>query len=112
MTRPITAGVDGSEESLAAPAWAGREAERRGLPPHLAHAWRFEVHDTFDAGDRGTRRQWVCDGLAEAVRTVTERHPNLPVTTDVEDGAVPALLAAAAESKTPVLGSRGYARYR
>ncbi|GAB2817424.1 hypothetical protein GCM10027073_56440 [Streptomyces chlorus] len=87
MTRPITAGVDGSEESLAAPAWAGREAERRGLPLRLVRAWRFEVRDAFDAGDRGTQRQWVRDGLAEAARTVTERHPNLTVTTDVvEDG--------------------------
>ncbi|WP_375232016.1 universal stress protein [Streptomyces sp. NWU339] len=57
MTRPIPAGVDGSEESFAAPAWAGREAERRGLPLRPVHAWRFEVHDAFDAGDRDTRRR-------------------------------------------------------
>jgi nucleotide-binding universal stress UspA family protein len=108
MTRPITAGVDGSEESLAALAWAGREAERRGLPLRLVHAWRFEAHDAFDAGDRDTQRQWVRDGLAEAARTVTERHPDLTVTTDVvEDGAVDGLLAAAAESEMLVLGSRG-----
>ncbi|WP_073949151.1 universal stress protein [Streptomyces kebangsaanensis] len=108
MTRPITAGVDGSEESLAALAWAGREAERRGLPLRLVHAWRFEVHDAFDAGDRDTQRQWVRDGLAEAARTVADRHPDVTVTTDVvEDGAVDALLAAAAESEMLVLGSRG-----
>ncbi|WP_112466129.1 universal stress protein [Streptomyces triticisoli] len=108
MTRPITAGVDGSEESLAALAWAGREAERRGLPLRLVHAWRFEAHDAFDAGDRDTQRQWVRDGLAEAARTVTERHPDLTVTTDVvEDGAVDGLLAAAAQSEMLVLGSRG-----
>ncbi|PZH16778.1 universal stress protein [Streptomyces sp. NTH33] len=108
MTRPITAGVDGSEESLAALAWAGREAERRGLPLRLVHAWRFEAHDAFDVGDRNTQRQWVRDGLAEAARTVAERHPDLTVTTDVvEDGAVDALLAAAAQSEMLVLGSRG-----
>ncbi|MFE9172155.1 universal stress protein [Streptomyces kebangsaanensis] len=108
MTRPITAGVDGSEESLAALAWAGREAERRGLPLRLVHAWRFEVHDAFDAGDRDTQRQWVRDGLAEAARTVADGHPDVTVTTDVvEDGAVDALLAAAAESEMLVLGSRG-----
>lgn len=108
MTRPITAGVDGSEESLAALAWAGREAERRGLPLRLVHAWRFEAHDAFDVGDRDTQRQWARDGLAEAARTVTERHPDLTVSTDVvDDGAVPALLAAVAESEMLVLGSRG-----
>ncbi|MBL3670559.1 hypothetical protein JL475_32215 [Streptomyces sp. M2CJ-2] len=66
------------------------------------------MHDAFDAGNRGIQRQWVRDGLVEAARAVIERHPDLTVTTDVvEDGAVPALLVAAAESGTPVLGSRG-----
>ncbi|MFI1167458.1 universal stress protein [Streptomyces sp. NPDC020801] len=108
MTRPITAGVDGSEESLAALAWAGREAVRRGLPLRVVHAWRFEVHDAFDMGDRDTQRQWTRDALAEAARRVTERHPGLTVATDaVEDGAVRALIAAAAEAELLVLGSRG-----
>ncbi|MFF4825935.1 universal stress protein [Streptomyces sp. NPDC001312] len=108
MTRPITAGVDGSEESLAALAWAAREAERRGLPLRLVRAWRHEVHDAFDAGDRDTQRQWVRESVAGAARTVTERHPGLTVTADaVEDDAVPALLGAAAESEALVLGSRG-----
>ncbi|MFE4414560.1 universal stress protein [Streptomyces sp. NPDC056821] len=108
MTRPITAGVDGSEESLAALAWAAREAERRGLPLRLVRAWRHEVHDAFDAGDRDTQRQWVRESVAGAARTVTERHPALTVTADaVEDDAVPALLGAAAESEALVLGSRG-----
>ncbi|MFF4793957.1 universal stress protein [Streptomyces sp. NPDC001276] len=108
MTRPITAGVDGSEESLAALAWAAREAERRGLPLRLVRAWRHEVHDAFDAGDRDTQRQWVRESVAGAARTVTERHPGLTVTADaVEDDAVPALLGAAAESEALVLGSHG-----
>ena len=52
MTRPITAGIDGTEESLAALAWAAREAVRRDLPLRVVHAWRFEAHDAVD-----TRRQ-------------------------------------------------------
>ncbi|MFD4953365.1 MULTISPECIES: universal stress protein [unclassified Streptomyces] len=108
MTRPITAGVDGSEESLAALAWAAREAERRGLPLRVVRAWRHEVHDAFDVGDRDTQQAWVRESVAEAARTVTERHPGLDVTSDaLEDDPVPALLGAAAESETLVLGSRG-----
>ncbi|MFH9979091.1 universal stress protein [Streptomyces sp. NPDC017179] len=108
MKRPITAGVDGSEESLAALAWAAREAERRGLPLRVVRAWRHEVHDAFDVGDRDTQQAWVRESVAEAARTVTERHPGLDVTADVlEDDPVPALLGAAAESETLVLGSRG-----
>ncbi|MFJ1654838.1 universal stress protein [Streptomyces sp. NPDC088337] len=108
MTRPITVGVDGSEESLAALAWAAREAERRGLPLRVVRAWRHEVHDAFDVGDRDTQQAWVRESVAEAARTVTERHPGLDVTADaLEDDPVPALLGAAAESETLVLGSRG-----
>ncbi|MYR57686.1 universal stress protein, partial [Streptomyces sp. SID625] len=80
MTRPITAGVDGSEESRAALAWAGREAERRGLPLRVVHAWHFEVHDAFDLGDRDAQRQRVREMADEAVRDLTARHPGLAVT--------------------------------
>lgn len=109
MTRPITAGVDGSEESLAALAWAAREAVRRGLALRVVHAWRFQPHDGIDAGDPQTQARWVRDGLEEAAGTVTERHPNLEVTIDVLDGgAVETLVAAAADAEMLVLGSRGH----
>ncbi|MET9774087.1 universal stress protein [Streptomyces sp. NPDC006367] len=109
MTRPITAGLDGSEESLAALAWAAREAARRGAPLHVVHAWRAGP-ETAGAGDRDTQERWIRDAVAESVRTVTERHPRLTVTTDVTeaDDAVAVLLAAAAEARTLVLGSRGH----
>ncbi|MGF0173977.1 universal stress protein [Streptomyces sp. Marseille-Q5077] len=111
MTRPITAGVDGSEESLAGLAWAAREAVRRGLPLRVVHAWRFQSHDAIDAGDEGTQTQWVRDGLAEAARTVTERHPGLDVTTDIVEGPpAETLIAAAGEAEILVLGSRGHGR--
>ncbi|MFJ8539615.1 universal stress protein [Streptomyces sp. NPDC093591] len=109
MTRPITAGVDGSEEGLAALAWAAREAVRRGLALRVVHAWRYQLQDAIDAGDPDTQAQWVREGLAEAARTVTERHPGLEVTTDVLDGGpVETLVAAAADAEMLVLGSRGH----
>ncbi|MDN0199010.1 universal stress protein [Streptomyces sp. S.PNR 29] len=109
MTRPITAGVDGSEESLAALAWAAREAVRRGLALRVVQAWRFQSHEAIDAGDRDTQERWVRDAVAETARTVTERHPDLEVTTDVLEGdTVDTLVAAAADAEMLVLGSRGH----
>ncbi|MFF5302732.1 universal stress protein [Streptomyces sp. NPDC013161] len=109
MTRPITAGVDGSAESLAALAWAGREAVRRGLALRVVHVWRYEEHQAVDAGDRDTQDRWVRDAAAEATRTVAERHPGLDITTDVLEGdPVDILTAAAADAELLVLGSRGH----
>lgn len=111
MTRPITAGIDGTEESLAALDWAAREAVRRGLPLRVVHSWRFEAHDTVDTGDRATQEQWVRDSVGETARTVRERHPELSVTTDVPEGdAVETLTALTADAEMLVLGSRGHGR--
>ncbi|MGW0770490.1 universal stress protein [Streptomyces sp. NPDC002676] len=107
MTRPITAGVDGTEESLAALHWAAREAVRRGLPLRVVHAWRYA--EALAAADRDTQHGWVSDGVTEAVRTVSERHPELRVSVDVvEGGAVEVLTGVAAEAEMLVLGSRGH----
>ncbi|MER6529693.1 universal stress protein [Streptomyces sp. NPDC001508] len=110
MTRPITAGFDGSEESLAALAWAAREAVRRDRPLRVVHAWRFQPHSAAGAADRDTQAGWVRGATADAVRTVTERHPELTVSVDVVEGhAVEPLVAAAADAELLVLGSRGQA---
>ncbi|MFF8097646.1 universal stress protein [Streptomyces sp. NPDC016675] len=110
MTRPITAGVDGSEESLAALAWAAREAVRREAPLCVVHAWRFASRDADGATDREAQERGIRDSVAESVRTVTERHPDLTVSTEIReaDDAVAALLAATADTETLVLGSRGH----
>ncbi|MEV7326240.1 universal stress protein [Streptomyces sp. NPDC093970] len=108
MTRPITAGVDGTEESLAALDWAAREAVRRGLPLRVVHAWRPEDQEAV-GGDRETQRRWVSEGVAESVRAVTGRYPELEVGVDVlEGGPVEALAAAAAGAELLALGSRGH----
>ncbi|MFI6857659.1 universal stress protein [Streptomyces sp. NPDC050416] len=112
MTRPIAAGVDGSQESLAALAWAAREAVRRERPLRVVHAWRFQPHEALEAGitgDADSQAEWVHSAVTEAVGTVSERHPELEVTTDVVEGpVVDTLVAAAAEAELLVLGSRGH----
>ncbi|MFD3589989.1 universal stress protein [Streptomyces sp. NPDC058683] len=108
MTRPITAGVDGTEESLAALDWAAREAVRRGLPLRVVHAWRYEEQEALGA-DRDTQHGWVSDGVTESVRTVTERHPEVAVSVDVVAGdPVEVLVEAAAGAELLALGSRGH----
>ncbi|MEU0335214.1 universal stress protein [Streptomyces sp. NPDC006193] len=107
MARPITAGVDGTAESVAALEWAAREAVRRRLPLRVVHAWRYA--EALAAAGRETQREWVSKGVAEAVRTVAQRHPELTVSTDVvEGGAADELAAATADAEMLVLGSRGH----
>ncbi|MFG2787995.1 universal stress protein [Streptomyces sp. NPDC048419] len=109
MTRPITAGVDGTEESLSALDWAAREAVRRGLPLRVVQAWRYQPYEAIDAADPDTQAGWVRDALDEAVRGVTARNPHLDVVTDVVSGdPAETLVAAAAEAEMLALGSRGH----
>ncbi|WP_030815108.1 universal stress protein [Streptomyces sp. NRRL F-2799] len=106
MTRPITAGVDGTEESLAALDWAAREAVRRGLPLRVVHAWE-EIGGL--PADRDTQRAWAEEGIGRAVGTLADRHPGLDATVELtEDDAVDALLAAGADAEALVLGTRGH----
>ncbi|MFJ3662890.1 universal stress protein [Streptomyces sp. NPDC090119] len=106
MTRPITAGVDGTEESVAALDWAAREAVRRGLPLRVVHAWE-QVGEL--PADRDTQLGWVEEGIGGTVRALTGRHPGLDVRTELtEDDAVDALLAAGEDAEALVLGTRGH----
>ncbi|PZT70672.1 universal stress protein [Streptomyces sp. SW4] len=111
MTLPVTAGVDGSEESLAALAWAAREAVRRGTALRVVHAWRWQEMEAAGVTDREAQERWVRDTVTRQVRPVVERHPDLKVTLDVLEGhAVETLVAAAADAGVLVLGSRGHGR--
>ncbi|MFD6288162.1 universal stress protein [Streptomyces sp. NPDC060205] len=106
MTRPITVGADGTAESLAAVHWAAREAVRRDLPLRIVHA-----RPKTDSDERTTDAQEadVLDALTRTAGDVTGHHPGLTVTTDLVDGVpVQALLVAAADAETLVLGSRGH----
>ncbi|WP_240134616.1 universal stress protein [Streptomyces sp. MUM 178J] len=109
MARPITAGVDGSDESLDAADWAADEAARRGLPLRLLHAWLWQPLDLPIAQDRDAQAQWAQGVVTDAETRVRARRPELSVSAGVvSDTAVAALLAAAEESEMLVIGSRGH----
>lgn len=110
MTRPITAGVDGSPESEAAAAWAAREAVRRGTPLRLVHVGTPAPEPLALAADADAQARWARDLLEEAEQQIAERHRGLAVTTDVldADGAADALLAVARDAELLALGSRGH----
>ncbi|MFF3817864.1 universal stress protein [Streptomyces bluensis] len=107
MLRQVTAGVDGSAESLAAAHWAAREALRRGASLRLVHAWKR--HDTAPSVPAGTsERDRAEQTLDRAVGSVRAAHPGLRIVAGLVPGsAVDALLTAAAEGELLVLGSRG-----
>ncbi|MGW3355465.1 universal stress protein [Streptomyces bungoensis] len=94
MPRNVTAGLDGSPQSLTAADWAAGEALLRDVPLRLVHA--------------GPRSRWTDDMLRDAVKAIARRHPGLDVGADRVDGdPVPVLLRAVGEDGLLVLGSRG-----
>ncbi|MFM9632660.1 MULTISPECIES: universal stress protein [Streptomyces] len=108
MLSPLVAGVDGSPESLAAAAWAAREAERRGRPLHLVHAgdWhaRQEEREIVGAAQRHLARR----SLRQAEERVRAECPDLRLTDEQTEGrATAVLLKAADQAPLMVLGSRG-----
>lgn len=111
MADAITAGVDGTDESLAALDWAAREAVRRGLALRVVHAWRFQQYDTIGSVDREGQERGARGLADEAARSVTERHPGLDVSTAAPEGApAGALAGSAADTEMLVIGSRGHGR--
>lgn len=109
MASAITAGVDGSPESLAAADWAAAEASLRGLPLRIVHAWFWQPLDVPVVQDRETQSASAKAILRGVEAFVAGRYPDLTVTTEVvEDTAVSALLGEAERSEMLVIGSRGH----
>ncbi|MFI7497969.1 universal stress protein [Streptomyces sp. NPDC049687] len=108
MLRPVVAGVDGSVESLAAAAWAAREAQRRNRPLHLVHAWdwrpRGQEREIAGAAQRHLARR----ALRQAEERVRAECPDVRLGDEQMEGpATAALLKAADQAELLVLGSRG-----
>ncbi|MER5719349.1 universal stress protein [Streptomyces sp. NPDC002132] len=108
MPRPVVAGVDGSAESLAAAAWAAREAVGRGLQLHLVHALNWSPPGTHSDAGEAARRRAAQRILHEARGHIARTCPEVLVTDAQVDGpASTALLHAADRAELLVLGSRG-----
>ncbi|RSM49355.1 hypothetical protein DMB66_45145 [Actinoplanes sp. ATCC 53533] len=111
--KEILVGTDGMAASQAAVRWAAREAQRRGLPLRIVHAfdWQWEAA-RYDAGAEyiDVARQ-LADAVVAAARDQARAvAPSLRVELDTIIGnPAPMLLAAAEEEDTELLvvGSRG-----
>jgi nucleotide-binding universal stress UspA family protein len=108
MPRTVTAGLDGSRESLAAADWAAREALLRGLPLRLVHVWEWQPYINAPLVGPETQHHWAERIPREAVARLRTRYPDLEIATDQIAGQPAAILSVAAEeSEMLVLGSRG-----
>lgn len=106
MARTVTAGVDGSPESLAAAEWAAAEARRREAPLRLVLAWPwlFDSPPTLRDADTGLAQEM----LEQVSATLRAEHPELEITADrVSDQPAEVLVEAATGSELLALGSRG-----
>ncbi|MFI1166996.1 universal stress protein [Streptomyces sp. NPDC020801] len=108
MEPVVTAGLDGSPESLAAARWAADEAERRKLTLRLLHAWPLLVPEPTRVPSEIDQNYWPKRIVHNAREELQASHPGLSIVGDlVADDAQNALLRAASESEMLVLGSRG-----
>ncbi|WP_405996905.1 universal stress protein [Streptomyces sp. NBC_00829] len=112
MTAHVTAGLDGTPESLAAAEWAAREAVLREVSLHLVHAEEGPPAVDRPAITPAMRRTWADEMLEKAATELRQRHPRLEMVTRRVSGQGPAaaLAAAAREGDLLVLGSRGLGR--
>lgn len=108
MTAQVTAGIDGSQESLAAAAWAARAAALREVPLRLIHVEEWPVTPEIPYPLAAHHAERSAGLLRDVAHQARENHPVLEVTTEHQRGRAADLLCAAAnESDLMVLGSRG-----
>lgn len=107
MLRPVIAGVDGSDESLAAAEWAAREAVRRERPLRLVHAWSWHPRQDGEPAT-AAQRHLARHALRRAEDRIRRTCPNVVLDDEqVEGPATAALLRMSEQADVLVLGSRG-----
>jgi nucleotide-binding universal stress UspA family protein len=112
---PVVVGVDGSDQSVAAVAFAAEQAQARQCPLIAVYAWDIPSYqylgtvsrrnfDLVQARDQAERI------MAEALAGLTQEYPDLPVDRRVVHAASPAatLRDRAAGAGLLVVGSRGH----
>ncbi|WUT00736.1 universal stress protein [Streptomyces sp. NBC_00708] len=105
----VVVGVDGSPSGGEAVFWAAAEADRRGRSLLLVHGADTDTRATYtDAEAVRAVREAGGELLDESVRAVRARFPALDVSGELSrQEPVSALLAAAGERGTVVVGNRG-----
>jgi nucleotide-binding universal stress UspA family protein len=113
----VVVGVDGSEASERAVAFAAEAAERSAASLRVVGAWQMPYVDAFgttvwDVAGRGTveesLREATQRSLESVVAGLASTHPGLAVTSSViEDDPAVALNDASREAGLVVVGSRG-----
>ncbi|MFF8843388.1 universal stress protein [Streptomyces sp. NPDC015127] len=112
MSRHLSAGVDGSAESLHAAEWAAEEALLRGVHLRLVLADQWPVSAATPVVGVG-QHQWDEELLTDAASHLRKRHPGLEIATLRLSGRPASALATeAAEAELLVLGSRGLGRIK
>jgi nucleotide-binding universal stress UspA family protein len=108
MKDVITAGVDGTPESLSAIRWAAEEARLRRARLRLLHAWVLLAPEPASHPEAGQgQNYWTHRMMDEAAATARARFPDLPVDEVlVAKNPLDALHEAAEQSDLLVLGSR------
>jgi len=106
----VVVGLDGAEGSTAVLAAAAREADLRGEPLHVVHAWRQLTEDAVQ------RLRWRMDEDASVsaetaaveplVAALHRRRPDVPVETTVQQGRAGQVLVQASESASLLVVGR------
>src|SRR6185437_11844554 len=82
----VIVGVDASQNSAHAAAWAAREAILRGVPLTLVHALELPSASPFETPQYAEHRRADGQRLLDAVATtVCRRFPGLDATTELSD---------------------------
>jgi nucleotide-binding universal stress UspA family protein len=103
----VVVGVDGSAPSEEALAWAAWEANLRGAPLHVVHAWAPDIR-TRDASEQVSRT--LLEEMADLVADERDGGPPALVLQSVAGSPAHALLKSAAHAELLVVGGRSRRR--
>jgi nucleotide-binding universal stress UspA family protein len=112
--RRIVVGVDGSESSVRALAWAAGQAELTGSVVEAIATWQWPSSFGFglvvpEGWSPADDAQKVLD---DAIEQVAPAHPGLTIRTRIAEGhPAPVLVEASADADLLVVGSRGHGEF-
>ncbi len=125
MSKPIVVGVDGSDASTAALAWAAEEARLRSAPLRAVYAWSFIPPQPIGdpgmlampagdlAGQLGAEGEIAREALAASVSEALGADPGIEVEQKLVEGdAGDALVAESASAELVVVGSHGRSGFK